>query len=128
VKYVPIIALLVAGLIHLVPVTGVTGGAALARLYGVEAVDSNTAILLQHRALLFGVLGVFMLIAIALPQLRVAALAVALVSAASFVLVALWVGDYNAPIRRIVLADVFASGLLVVGLACQLWLTRSPQS
>lgn len=121
-KYVSIVALLVAGIIHLLPVPGVMGASTLARLYGIEVTDPNTAILLQHRALLFGVLGVLMLSAIALPWLRVTALAVALFSAASFIVVAMAVGGYDPAIGRIVVADVLASVLLAVGLAAELWL------
>ena len=122
-KYVSIVALLVAGLIHLLPVPGVMGASTLARLYGIEVNDPNTAILLQHRALLFGVLGVLMLSAIALPGLRVTALTVALFSAASFVVVATAVGGYNPAIGRVVVADVLASVLLAAGLIAEVWLT-----
>ena len=121
-KYVAIVALLVAGIIHLLPVPGVMGVSTLARLYGIEANDPNTAILLQHRALLFGVLGVLMLSAIALPWLRVTALTVALFSAASFIVVAMAVGGYNTAIGRVVVADVVASVLLAAGLVAELWL------
>lgn len=121
-KYVSIVALLVAGIIHLLPVPGVMGVGTLARLYGIEVNDPNTAILLQHRALLFGVLGVLMLSAIALPWLRVTALTVALFSAASFIVVATAVGGYNTAIGRVVVADVVASVLLAAGLVAELWL------
>jgi len=121
-KYVSIVALLVAGIIHLLPVPGFTGVSTLARLYGIEVNDPNTAILLQHRALLFGVLGVLMLSAIALPWLRVTALTVALFSAASFIVVAMAVGGYNTAIGRVVVADVVASVLLAAGLVAELWL------
>ncbi len=121
-KYVSIVALLVAGLIHLLPVPGVMGASTLARLYGIEVNDPNTAILLQHRALLFGVLGGLMLSAIALPWLRVTALTVALFSAASFIVVAITVGGYNPAIGRVVVADVVASVLLAAGLVAELWL------
>lgn len=122
-KYVPVIALVVAGLIHLLPVPGVLGGSALARLYGIAVDDPNTAILLQHRALLFGALGLLMLAAAALPSLpslRLAAFAIGLFSAASFVVVAWVVGHHNAAIGRVVAADVLASALLAVGLVVQL--------
>ena len=46
-KHVSIVALLVAGIIHLLPVPGVMGASTLARLYGIEVNDPNTAILLQ---------------------------------------------------------------------------------
>lgn len=121
-KYVSIAALLVAGIIHLLPVPGGMGVSTLARLYGIEANDPNTAILLQHRALLFGVLGVLMLSAIALPWLRVTALTVALFSAASFIVVAMAVGGYNTAIGRVVVADVVASVPLAAGLVAELWL------
>ena len=121
-KYVSIVALLVAGIIHLLPVPGVMGVSTLARLYGIEVNDPNTAILLQHRALLFGVLGVLMLSAIALPWLRVTALMVALFSAASFIVVAMAVGGYNPAVGRVVVADVVATVLLATGLVAELWL------
>lgn len=127
-KYVTIVALLVAGIIHLLPVPGVMGVSTLQRLYGIEVNDPNTAILLQHRALLFGVLGVLMLSAIALPWLRVTALTVALFSAASFVVIAMAVGGYNPAIGRVVVADVVASVLLAAGLVAELWLmARKPE-
>jgi hypothetical protein len=119
-KVVSIVALVVAGLIHLLPVSGVASPQALTRLYGIEVTDPNTAILLQHRALLFGVLGVLMLSAAALPSLRLAALGVGLFSAASFIAVAFVVGGYNASIGRVVTADVIAAVLLAAGLAAEL--------
>ena len=121
-KCLPIAGLLVAGLIHLLPVGGVLGPATLTRLYGVPVADANTTILLQHRALLFGVLGLFMLWAVAVPPLRLAALLVGLASAASFLLVARWVGGYNAAIGRVVTADVIATAALAAGLVAELLL------
>jgi hypothetical protein len=127
-KHVSAVALLLAGLIHLLPVPGVMGAGALARLYGIEVGDANTAILLQHRALLFGALGVLMLAAVALPGLRVPALAIGLFSAASFIAVAMAVGGYNPAIGRVVIADVVASVLLAAGLAAEWWAaTRASQ-
>jgi glucan phosphoethanolaminetransferase (alkaline phosphatase superfamily) len=120
-KYVSIAALLIAGIIHLLPVPGVLGATNLGRLYGINVSDSNTAILLQHRALLFGILGVLTLAAIPLPFLRVTAMLVGLVSAASFIVVALWVGNYGAEIKRVVIADVIAAFLLAAGLASEIF-------
>jgi hypothetical protein len=117
--HLTVAALLVAGVIHLLPVPGVLGANALARLYGIEVSDPNTAILLQHRALLFGILGVLMLAAIPFPSLRGVASWVGLASAASFVVVALWVGGYDGAIRRVVVADVVAAVALVAGLVAQ---------
>jgi hypothetical protein len=123
-RYVSVIALLVAGLIHLLPLPGILGAGSLARLYGITVGDADTAILLQHRALLFGVLGALMLVAAGLPSLRLAALIVGLASAASFVLIAVAVGGYNAAVGRVVVADIIASALLAAGLAAELWTAR----
>lgn len=124
-KHVSAAALFLAGLIHLLPVPGVLGAAALARLYCVTVADPNTAILLQHRALLFGLLGGLMWAAIAWPGLRVTVLVVGLGSAASFIAVAWAVGGYNAAIARVVVADGVAVVLLVAGLAAELWLRQA---
>jgi hypothetical protein len=123
-KYISAVALLVAGLIHLLPVAGVLGGAALTGLYGIEVADPNTSILLQHRALLFGLLAVLMLVAVSMPRLRVTVMGVAFFSTASFVTVALMVGGYNVAVARVVTVDVAASVLLAVGLGAELWRGR----
>jgi hypothetical protein len=117
---VTVAGLLVAAVIHLLPVPGVLGAGTLSRLYGIDVADPNTAILLQHRALMFGILGVLMLAAIPWPSLRLVALTVGLASAASFMVVALWVGGYNGAIGRVVVADVIATVALVLGLAAHL--------
>jgi hypothetical protein len=83
-------------------------------------------VLLQHRALLFGMLALLMFAAIAVPSLRLSVLTVGLLSAASFVVVALWVGNYNPAIARVVLADVVATVLLAAGLVAELLLARAP--
>ena len=119
-SYVSVFALLVAGVIHLLPIPGVVGANTLARLYGIAVTDPNSAILLQHRALLFGVLGVLMLVSIGMPALRIAALSVGLFSAASFVAVALWVGGYNDSIQRVVVADIIVTVMLAAGLIAEL--------
>ncbi|MEY4266607.1 MAG: hypothetical protein RIS90_1142 [Pseudomonadota bacterium] len=119
-EYVSTVALIVAALIHLLPVYGASGPAALSQLYGIKVVDPNLAILLQHRALLFGILGLLMLLAIALPSIRMVVLVAGLLSAASFIVVAMWVGGYNPAIARVIVADLVVSVLLTVGLLTDL--------
>jgi hypothetical protein len=123
-KYLPSAALLIAGLIHLLPIPGVMGAPALFRLYGIEISDPNIAILLQHRALMFAILGVIMLTAIRLEFLQITALSMGLVSTTSFIGVATWVGHYNHAIQRVVIADIVASIALTVGLVAAVWLRR----
>jgi len=49
--------LIVVGVIHLLPLSGVLGSARLGALYGVPIDDPNLEILMRHRAVLFGLLG-----------------------------------------------------------------------
>jgi hypothetical protein len=66
-----------------------------------------------------------MLAAIPFESIRIAALLVGLFSAASFVLFAFFVGDFNDAIRRIVIADVAVSILLVTGLVAELIISKA---
>jgi hypothetical protein len=108
------IGLVGVGVIHLLPIMGVTGAAALARLYGLTISDPNLLILLQHRAVLFAIVGLLQFAAVFRVEWRPLALAVGAVSVVSFLAVALLVGDYNAEIARVVWADVLALLLLAV--------------
>jgi uncharacterized membrane protein YobD (UPF0266 family) len=123
-KHVSAGALLVAGIIHLLPVSGVVGASALTQLYGIEVTDPNLSVLLQHRAVLFGMLGVLMLSAIWFRPFRIIAMTVGFFSAASFIAIAVWVGSTNAALDRVVIADVVAAVFLVAGLVAEFWLAR----
>jgi hypothetical protein len=115
-----IAALLIAGVIHLLPLPGVLGASQLARLYGVTVNDPNLEILLRHRAVLFGLLGALMIAAAFKPEWRLLASVLGLVSAVSFLAIALVVGQYNGALHRVVLADVVAIACLLLALAVRL--------
>jgi hypothetical protein len=55
--------LLMVGVLHLLPLVGVVSRAQLTRLYGVEVDTPTLELLLRHRAVLFGLLGAFLLVA-----------------------------------------------------------------
>jgi hypothetical protein len=97
-KYVVSLALLVVGVIHLLPLSGVAGSERLAALYGLSFDDPNLAILMRHRAVLFGLLGAFMVAA----------------------------GSYNDAIGRVVAADVVALACLVLGAVVAVWTRSKP--
>ena len=52
----PILLALVA-VVHLLPLIGVRGSEALERLSGVAITDPSLLVLMQHRAVLFGIIG-----------------------------------------------------------------------
>lgn len=116
---------LLAAVIHLLPVVGALGADQLARLYGVQMSDPNLLLLMRHRALLFGLLGVLLAIAAFTPRLQAMAFVAGLVSTASFLLIAWQVGGYNPLVARVVNADLIALAALVVGAVAWAWLRRA---
>ena len=103
-----------AGVVHLLPVAGVVGSATLTRLYGTHVTDANVELLLRHRALLFGVLGVGFLVAAARREWRGVGLGVAIVSTISFIALALVTPDRTVEVDRVVLVDTVLVALLAV--------------
>lgn len=114
-RYLVSAMLVVVAIIHLLPVPGLLGSERLAVLYGLAFDESNLAILMRHRAVLFGLLGVFLVIAAFRPSWQPAAFAAGFVSVVSFVVLAWSVGGYNAQVARVVAADLVAFVCLVVG-------------
>jgi hypothetical protein len=121
---ITIACLALAGIIHLLPITGVLGGDRLTRLYGVVVDDPNLRILLQHRAVLFGLLGALLIAAALRPELRTVALMGGLVSAVSFLVIAWGVGGYNPQVGRVVTADIVAVALLLVAAGSHWYASR----
>jgi apolipoprotein N-acyltransferase len=116
-RYLVSAMLVIVAIIHLLPLSGVIGSERLANLYGMSFDEPNISILMRHRAVLFGLLGLFMLVAAFKPPLQVAAFVIGFVSVVSFLWLASSVGGYNASIGRVFAADVVALVCLVVGAA-----------
>jgi len=109
--------LVVAGIIHLLPLSGVLGSGQLGLLYGVALGEPNLVLLLRHRAVLFGLLGAFLLLAAFMPALQPLAFAAAFVSVLSFLWLAWPIDSFNAQVRRVFVADAVALVCLVLGVA-----------
>ena len=107
--------LLAVGIIHILPLSGVLSAARLFDLYGITFDDPNLEILMRHRAVLFGLLGIFLISSAFLPNLQLAALITGFVSVVSFLYLAYSVGGYNDQVNRIVTADKAALICLLVG-------------
>ncbi len=113
--------LLLVGVIHLLPVSGVLGVERLTALYGVTLAEPNLEILMRHRAVLFGLLGLFLVYAAFKPSLQTLAVIAGLASVVSFIALAWSVGDYNHSVRKVVLADVVAIIALMIAAAILLF-------
>jgi hypothetical protein len=99
----------------------VLGGEWLAALYGLSFNDPNLAILMRHRAVLFGLLGLFLLFAAFRPQFQVIAFIAGFVSVVSFLWLAWSMGGYNAQIARVITADIVALACLIIGIVAYLY-------
>lgn len=104
--------------IHALPAMAVLAPARLSLLYGFEAGDSVLTTLLQHRALLFGILSAALIYAIFAPSVRAPVLIGATVSMGGFLLIAMARGETSGVLRSIVIADIV--GLLIAALAAVL--------
>ena len=102
----------------------VPGGARLSVPYGLSFDDPNLAILMRHRAVLFGLLGAFLLYAAFRPGYQLASFVAGFVSELSFLYLAWSIGSYNAQVGRVYAADIVALACLIVGAAAYAYLPR----
>lgn len=116
--------LVLVGIIHLLPVTGVLGSEHLGKLYGLSVNDPNLNILLRHRAVLFGLFGLFLLLAAFRPQFQGVAFIAGFISVVSFLLLAWSIGSYNTQLARVFTADVVALVCLIVGGVARVYAQR----
>lgn len=121
--YARMVFLLIAGIINAIPVVGVLSAERLAQLYAVPLQSTDLIILMRHRAVLFGLLGAFILYSIVRPDLQRLACIAGLTSMLSFILLAYVVGGFGQPINKIIVADIIGSVALLAVL-----LMRSPSA
>ncbi len=113
-------AFAITGVIHVLPLVGLLGRAALERAYGVKLGDGqDLVILMQHRALMFGVLASACFAAISLPHWRLPAGIGALVSMLGFAVIAA-TQAHGPAIAKVMWVDIGAALLLLVGFALHL--------
>jgi len=109
------IILVLVGLMNFYPVIGVLSADTLRNLYGVIILDNDLLILMRHRAILFGILGIFIVISAFRPILQPSAIVVGLISMMAFIGLALGTGELGEPIQKVMIADLIGSlGLIAV--------------
>jgi hypothetical protein len=120
VRYLVSAMLLVVAVIHLIPLQGVLGSERLVSLYGpLPFEDSNLAILMRHRAVLLGALGLLLVLAAFQPAIQTVAFAAAFISVVSYMWLAWLIGGHNAQLARVFAADVVALVCLFIGAAAR---------
>ena len=105
------VLLFVVGIINFLPVLGVASADRLAHAYGIDLFGNDLVILMRHRAILFGVLGGFILYSVVYPVHQWPAMIMAGVAMIGYVYLMFSVGGYNAELARVMLVDY-------VGIAC----------
>ena len=117
--------LVVVGVIHLLPLSGILGAERLAALYGVPLAEPNLVLLMRHRAVLFGLLGLFLVFAAFKPAFQPVAFIAGFVSVLSFLWLAWPVSIYNSQVGRVFTADLVALGCLIFGVAAYVYSHRA---
>ena len=104
----------ISALIHLAPVVGVLSAGRLEALYGVPVAGPDLAVLLRHRAVLFGILGGLLVAAIVHHDYRWLALVAVLVSDLAYAALCLVHRDHNARLATVLRTDLVSILVLVV--------------
>lgn len=98
----------------------------LQTLYGVELSSVELALLMRHRAVLFGILGTVLLFTASRPDWQWLGLVIGLVSVTSFLLLAHQGAALNAAVTRVVYADWVALFLLLLACGVKLLTLSEP--
>jgi hypothetical protein len=102
------LAYAVVGAIHLMPIAPVFLPETLSRLYGIAPGDSTLLVLMRHRAMLLGLVGILCLWAVWWPPVRPAALLAAAINIAGFLGFYALYGNPAGALRTIAVADLVA--------------------
>ncbi len=111
----------ITGIVHALPLAGLLGRGMLERSYGVSLGEGqDLVILMQHRALLFGLLACACFGAAALPAWRTPVGLAALVSMLGFAGLAAWQAP-GAALVKVMWIDIGAALLLIMSMVLPVW-------
>ncbi|MEQ8269118.1 MAG: hypothetical protein RH982_18160 [Parvibaculum sp.] len=110
------IIFVLAGLLNAYPAIGMLGAKQLNSLYGLDFTEANLLTLMQHRAVMLGLIGLFLIVAAFRRELQPAGFTLGFASMLSFVVFARVQGDPSPWISRVATADIAGSALLAVAL------------
>ena len=118
------LAYLIAAFINLAPIVGVISTERINSLYGIAVVDSDLSLLMRHRAILFGIVGTMLLIAVVRRDMRVVAGTAGLVSMISYLALIVVIAPENSNLIRIGWIDAFATVPLIPAFIVELTQSR----
>ncbi|GLR72213.1 hypothetical protein [Agaribacter marinus] len=117
--------LIIVGLINFLPLTGILSAQNLESAYGVELNTNELIILMRHRALLFGIIGSFVIYAAFYTFYQTIAMVMAGISMIGFVILAHLTGEYNANINNVITADYIGIAILAVAVGTRVYIHKS---
>lgn len=109
------IALILVGLVHLIPARILFQPDFMEKLYMIQVSDPGTKIIILHRASFFLFLGIFLIVSAFIPMLYDFAFYVAILSMGSFVLIYLFIPSNNSAFSRVFKIDIIL--LILLGLS-----------
>jgi len=114
---VGLVALVAAALIHLLPAPGLLGADALRALYGLGELDPASTLLLRHRAWMFLLLGLFLLVALRVRAWLGPAIGMVLLSDLGFVAVCALEWPLTPAMQQVLVFDLVSILLLAAAVA-----------
>lgn len=109
--------LFLVGLINFLPIIGIVSLDKINQSYGLSLEDNNLAILLRHRALLFGLIGGFIFYSLFNPQHQVVAITLATVSMLGYLYFFWSIGEANAALLKVAYVDIIGVVILFIAIA-----------
>ena len=109
------VCLVIVGLINFVPVLAIISVQQLEEAYSISLLSNDLIILMKHRALLFGILGGYILYSAFIRIHQGPAILMAAISMVGFVVILHYVGDYNESLNKVLIFDYV--GLIFLALA-----------
>lgn len=106
--------LFLVGVINFLPIMGILSLEKLNKTYGLNINDKNLEILLRHRALLFGIIGGYIIYSVFSQQHQVAAMIIAATSMIGYLVLFWSIGNSNAELLKIAQIDIIGIVLLFI--------------
>ena len=115
------IILFATGIVNFIPALIAFFPTKIKNAYGVAILESDSELLLRHRAILFGIIGGFMLFSALTQKYYVPATVGGLISMSSYIVLFYAVsGTINPELTKVLKIDIVACLLLVIGFAAYL--------
>jgi hypothetical protein len=120
-----LLLLFLVGVINFLPIIGILSLEKINQAYGLSVTDNNLEVLLRHRALLFGLVGGFIIYSVFNPQYQTAAIVLAAISMFGYLYFSWSIGGVNHALVKIAQIDIIGIVLLITAVVLRYFLNDS---